>query len=151
MSSSRVEQRVRGIMSPFVADANDVLYEMTRYNGAQMWTVETWAEYQPRLNRWMKIFEETGQRHGLHADKGCLLGTEAPGIADLATYALWGTMIAKLPPLEQRLLEQAPGIAGLCQRMGALPAQQDLRQRSDEAYGEEWCSGHIEASLRAVL
>ncbi len=134
-----------------VADANDVLYEMTLHNGAQMWTQDSWNEYLPRLRRWMAIFEETGKRHDLAPDHGFLLGTDEPGIADLTTYALWGTMTAKLPALRPLLDAAAPCIAGLCDRISDLPEQQELRARSDETYGDEWCSGQIEASLRAVL
>jgi glutathione S-transferase len=134
-----------------VADANDVLYEMTRYNGAQMWTEETWSAYQPRLGRWMEIFEETGRRHGLTAEAGYLLGTETPGIADLTAHILWGTMTARLPTLRPMLDETAPAVAGLSDRIASLPEQVELTRRSDAEYGDEWCSGQIEASLRAVL
>lgn len=134
-----------------VADANDVLYEITRYNGAQMWTPESWAEFLPRLERWMAIFEEVGRRHGLTAEAGYLLGGTAPGVADLTAHILWGTMTAKLPALRPLLQARAPAIAGLSDRIAALPEQAALRARSDAAYGEEWCSGQIEASLRAVV
>lgn len=134
-----------------VADANDVLYEMTLHNGAQVWSREKWTDYQPRLNRWMQIFEETGRRHGLLLDQGFMLGTEEASIADFTAYVLWDTMTRKLPALRPILVEQAPAVAGLCERIGALSAQAELRSRCDEAYGDEWCSGQIEASLRAVL
>jgi glutathione S-transferase len=134
-----------------VADANDVLYEMTLHNGAQMWTQENWKAYRPRLVRWMEIFEETGRRHGLTVGAGHHLGTAKPGVADLTTYVLWGVMTAKLPPLRPLLEETAPAIASLSDRIAALPEQADLRTKSDEQYGDEWCSGQIEASLRAVL
>ncbi|MDP2734508.1 MAG: glutathione S-transferase [Hoeflea sp.] len=134
-----------------VADANDVLYEMTRYNGAQVWTEGTWKEFQPRLARWMEIFEETGRRHGLTARAGFMLGTEAPGLADIVTAILWGTMTAKFAPLRPMLERRAPAIAGLSDRIAALPAQVELRNRSDAMYGDDWCGGQIEASLRAVL
>ena len=134
-----------------VADANDVLNEMTLHNGAQMWTQEAWNAYLPRLGRWMEIFEATGHRHGLTAEKGNLLGTEAPGVADLATHILWGTMTAKLPSLRATLDTTAPTIAGLSDRIAGLAEQVQLRRRSDAEYGDEWCSGQIEASLRAVL
>jgi glutathione S-transferase len=133
------------------ADANDVLYEMTLHNGAQMWTQESWNSYRPRLGRWMEIFEETGRRHGLTEQAGCLLGTETPGLADLTTHILWGTMTAKLPSLRPMLDAMAPAIAGLCDRIAGLPEQDDLRARSDAEYGDDWCGGQIEASLRAVL
>jgi len=134
-----------------VADANDVLYEITLHNGAQMWTAAEWAEFEPRLARWMRLFEALGRRHGRTAGAGTLLGTAEPGLADLTVYSLWGVMTAKLPALRPLLEATAPAIAGLSDRIARRPEQQALRARSDAAYGEEWCSGHIEASLRAVL
>ena len=134
-----------------VADANDVLYEMTRHNGAQMWTRESWNAYRPRLGRWMEIFEETGRRHSLTARAGYVLGGKTPGVADLTTHILWGTMTAKFPSLRPMLDATAPAIAGLSDRIAGLPEQRDLRVRSDEDYGDEWCGGQIEASLRNVL
>jgi len=134
-----------------VADANDVLGNMTRDNGAQMWTPDEWIAFQPRLRRWMRIFEETGRRHGLKAETGTMLGTEAPGIADLTTAVLWGTMTDKLPALRPTLEETAPLVAALCDRVAGLPEQVELRARSDADYGEEWCSGQIEESIRAML
>lgn len=139
------------LTAKIIADANDVLYEMTLHNGAQMWTQERWDAYRPRLGRWMKIFEEDGRRHGLTIEAGHVLGTEAPSLADLAVHALWGVMTAKLPTLRPMLETNAPAIAALSDRVARLPEQEALRLRSDEAYGEEWCSGQIEASLRAVL
>lgn len=134
-----------------IADANDVLYEMTLHNGAQMWTQKRWAAYRPRLCRWMAIFEETGRRYGLTKTHGHMLGTDAPGVADLVAHSLWGVMTAKLPALRPMLDQNAPAIAALSDRIGRLPAQKKLRARSDAEYGDEWCSGQIEASLRAVL
>ena len=134
-----------------IADANDVLCEMTLHNGAQMWTQESWNAYRPRLGRWMKIFKETGRRNGLTAQTGYLLGTEMPGIADLTIHTLWGTMTAKLPSLRPMLDTTAPAIAGLSDRIAGLLEQKDLRMRSDDEYGDVWCGGQIETSLRAVL
>ncbi len=134
-----------------IADANDVLCEMTLNNGAQMWTQESWNAYRRRLGRWMEIFEEIGRRHGLRADAGYFLGTEGPGLVDLAVHILWGTMTAKLVSLRPMLDATAPAIAGLSDRVGALPEQINLRARSDAEYGSDWCGGQIEASLRAVL
>lgn len=139
------------LTAKIIADTNDVLYEMTLHNGAQMWTRERWQDYRPRLARWMAIFEEHGRRHGLTAREGHLLGTAEPSLADLVAHTLWGVMTAKLPALRPLLEETAPALAALSDRVGALPAQAALAERSDAAYGEEWCSGEIEASLRAVL
>ena len=134
-----------------IADANDVLYEMTRYNGAQMWDRASWDAYRPRLTRWMEMFEVLGRRHGLAPNAGFMLGTTEPSVADLVTHILWGTMTAKLPALRPLLDATAPAIAGLSDRIGALPEQAALREKTDADYGDDWCSGQIEASLRAVL
>jgi glutathione S-transferase len=139
------------LTAKIVADANDVLYEMTVHNGAQMWTQEGWSAYRPRLGRWMEIFEETGRRHGLTAQAGYFFGTETPGLADLTAHVLWGTMTAKLQSLRPLLDATAPSIAGLSDHIARLPEQTDLRARSDAEYGNDWCGGQIEASLRAVL
>ncbi|SOE16723.1 glutathione S-transferase [Hoeflea halophila] len=141
----------RAMCLKLICDANDVLYEMTRYNGAQMWTAAAWSEFEPRLHRWMAVFEETALRHGVTADAGFMLGGDAPGMADLVTSTLWGTMTAKLPALRPVLERQAPVITGLSDRIAALPCQSGLRVWSDEAFGDAWCGGQIEASLRQVL
>jgi glutathione S-transferase len=133
-----------------IADANDVLYEMTLHNGAQMWTQSSWDAFRPRLERWMAIFEALGAQHGLSAEKGYILGTELPGIADLVTYSLWGIMTAQLPSLRPILDRSAPSIAGLSDRIGNLAGQEELWRRSKQEYGDAWCGGQIEASLRAV-
>lgn len=142
---------LQALTNKIVADSNDVLYEMTRHNGAQMWTQETWNDFRPRLSRWMEIFETTGRRHGLAEGAGHLLGTEEPSLADLVTATLWGTMTAKLPALRPMLGAMAPSVAGLTDRIAALPEQVDLTARSDAEYGDLWCGGQIEASLRAVV
>ncbi|WP_375691921.1 glutathione S-transferase family protein [Pseudooceanicola sp. LIPI14-2-Ac024] len=134
-----------------VADANDVLYEMTLYNGAQMWTAAAWADYRPRLARWMTLFEETGRRHGLSAEGGTLLGTGAPGIADLTAATLWGVMTDRFPALRPMLDATTPALAALCDRVRARPDQADLQRWSDARFGDAWCGGQIEASLRTVL
>lgn len=134
-----------------VADANDLLYEMTRHNGAQMWTQESWESFQPRLRRWMQVFEVTGVRHGLRETSGTFLGTPQLGIADLVTATLWGTMTRLLPSLRPLLDDNAPAVAGLSDRVGRRPEQAELRVKSDAAFGKQWCGGQIEASLRSVL
>ena len=139
------------LTNKLIADANDVLCEMTLSNGAQMWTQKRWESYRPRLGRWMAIFEAQGRRHGLTVEGGYVLGTDAPGVADLVVHILWGVMTAKLPALRPQLETTAPAIAALADRIARLPEQEQLRTQSDEAYGDDWCSGLIEASLRAVL
>ena len=139
------------LTAKLIADANDVLAEMTLHNGAQMWTKKSWNAYRPRLARWMTIFEEHGRRHGLTTHAGHVLGTAAPSLADFVVHILWGTMTAKLPALRPMLETTAPAIAALSDRISQLSEQAALRARSDAQYGNEWCSGQIEASLRSVI
>lgn len=134
-----------------VCDANDVLDEVTRNGGKQMWTPGEWETFaDDRLPRWMAIFEETGTRFGLEKT-GHLLGTQAPSLADLVTGALWFTMTDKLPQIGDLLQETAPGISGLSYRMAHMPAIADLRARTDADYGDLYCGGQIEQSLRGAL
>ena len=142
---------LRAMCHKVIGDTNDVLSEMTRHNGDQIWTQDAWNDFHPRLARWMAIFEDIGRRHGLTAGSGFLFATKSPCLADLVTATLWGTMTAKLPLLRPMLDAHAPNIAGLCDRFGAIPAQAALRRQSDAAYGDIWCGGQIEASLRAVI
>ena len=118
------------LTAKLIADASDVLNEMTLHHGAQMWTPEKWDAFRPRLGRWMAIFEEHGRRHGLTVDGGHVLGTDSPGVADLVVHILWGVMTAKLPALRPLLETTAPAIAALSNRIGKLPDQAALRERS---------------------
>ena len=51
-------------------DCMDVLCGITRDNGNQMWDADAWTSFtETRLPRWLHIFEETGTRNGLTADR----------------------------------------------------------------------------------
>ena len=65
---------------------------LTQDGGKQMWTEKRWKDFQPRLKKWMTLFEELGTRHGLTPDAGFMLGGKAPGIADVVTATLWSVM-----------------------------------------------------------
>lgn len=134
-----------------VNDANDVIDEMTLYGGREMWTQKSWQEFVPRLKKWMSIWEETGRRHGLSAHSGFLLGGKVPGIADIVTATLWSTMADRFSKIEMILEETAPMTSALARRIASLPQLADLAARAQEEYGEVYCGGEIEASLRRVL
>lgn len=141
----------RAMTIKIVCDANDVLDEMTLDGGRQMWTRERWRGFVPRLKKWMRIFEETGRRHGLTAPNGFLLGGEAPGIADIVTATLWSTMTDHFPAIAEIFEETAPLTAGLTRRVAGLPVLKKLAATTRKNYGDVWCGGQIEASLRKVL
>lgn len=141
----------RALSIKVVNDANDVIDELTLDGGRQMWTAKRWAEFEPRLRKWMSLWEETGRRHGLKTNSGSLLGGDQPGLADIVTATLWTTIGDRFPSLEALLRDEAPLTAALSRRVAALPPLAAQAARSREAYGDTWSGGRIEASLRKVL
>jgi glutathione S-transferase len=141
----------RALAMKIVNDANDVIDEITLDGGREMWTPKRWADFVPRLQKWMSFWEETGRRHGLKADAGFLLGGEAPGVADIVTATLWSTMAERFRRLEAMLEEAAPLTAALTRRIAALPPLAELSAQARRDYGDAYCGGQIEASLREVL
>lgn len=142
---------LRAITMKIVNDANDVIDELTLDGGREMWTEKRWQDFVPRLKKWMALWEETGERHGLTADSGYLLGGEQPGIADVVTATLWSTMADRFPIIGTILGESAPKTAALTRRIAALPPLAKLAAKAREDYGDAYCGGRIEASLRKVL
>ncbi len=133
-----------------VNDANDVIDELSQDGGKQMWTPQRWKAYQTRLKRWMAIWEETGRRHGLTAEAGHLLGGKA-GVADIVTATLWATAAQHFPVIGELLAEHAPAVAGLTRRLMAEPALANLAAVSDEQFGDTYCGGEIEKSMKRVI
>lgn len=142
---------LRALTMKIVNDANDVIDEITLDGGRQMWTEKRWDDFVPRLRKWMSIWEETGRRHGLKGRSGFLLGGETPGIGDIVTSTLWSTMADRFPKIQAILEDAAPMTAALTRRVGHLPSMASLAARAREEYGEAYCGGQIEASLRKVL
>ncbi len=142
---------LRAMTMKTVNDANDVIDEITLDGGRQMWTDKRWQDFVPRLKRWMSFWEETGSRHGLKADTGFLLGGEVPGIADVVTATLWSTMTDRFRTLEAMLEDAAPMTAALSRRISDLPRLAKLAAKAKQDYGDAYCGGQIEASLRKVL
>ncbi len=142
---------LRAMTMKTVNDANDVIDEITLDGGRQMWTDKRWQDFVPRLKRWMSFWEETGSRHGLKADTGFLLGGEVPGITDVVTATLWSTMTDRFRTLEAMLEDAAPMTAALSRRISDLPRLAKLAAKAKQDYGDAYCGGQIEASLRKVL
>ena len=141
----------RALTMKIVNDANDVIDEITLDGGRQMWTKAKWRKFIPRLKRWMSFWEETGRRHGLQPASGFLLGGSAPGVADVVTATLWSTMAERFPAIGAMLAETAPMTAALTRRVASLPPLAKLAAKAKRDYGDAYCGGQIEASLRRVL
>ena len=69
----------------------------------------------------------------------------------VGVFALFGNMLRCLPALETDLLEHAPGIHALCRRIGAQPSLSDFVMEQEREYGQLYCGGQIEQSIRAML
>jgi glutathione S-transferase len=141
----------RAMTLKVVNDANDVLDDITLDGGREMWTEKKWRGFVPRLKKWMSFWEETGRRHGLKAESGFLLGGEQPGIADVVTATLWSTMTDRFAGIATILDETAPVTAALSRRVAQLPALKKLAAKARRDYGDVYCGGQIELSLRKVL
>ena len=142
---------LRALTLKIVNDANDVIDEITQNGGREMWTRKSWNEFVPRLKKWMSFWEETGRRHGLKTDSGFILGGKAPGVADVITATLWSTMAERFPKIEALLEDAAPMTAALTRRVAALPPLKKVAAKARKDYGDAYCGGQIEASLRKVL
>lgn len=142
---------LRALTIKVVNDANDVIDEITLDGGREMWTQARWRDFTPRLKKWMSIWEETGRRHGLKVGSGFLLGGETPGVADIVTATLWTTMTDRFGKIAAILEDAAPMTADLSRRVANLPPLVKLAAQARDDYGDAYCGGQIEASLRKVL
>lgn len=141
----------RALALKTILDCNDVLMEITHCYGMEMWNRKDWKQFRSkRLAHWMRIFEKTGLESGLKGDKGFLLGSKI-SVADIATAALFGTMVHCFPQLVKDLNKNAPLIAKLCQRIEARPRIRAFLERQRREYGKAYCGGQIEASLRQMM
>ncbi|MEN5145603.1 glutathione S-transferase [Brevundimonas diminuta] len=142
---------LRALTMKVVNDANYVIDEITLDGGRQMWTEARWSGFAPRLEKWMALWEDLGRRHGLTAHSGFLLGGERPGVADIVTATLWSALTERFRPIEVMLEETAPMTGGLAWRLSRTPALARLAEWSRREYGDAYCGGDIEQSLRRVL
>ncbi|MHA7925231.1 MAG: glutathione S-transferase [Marinobacter sp.] len=134
-----------------ILDCDDVLMEITNHNGMMMWDQESWNDFRAhRLANWMTLFERTGQSHSLKTDAGYLLGPRLT-VADIATVALFGTLVHSFPELAKDLEHNAPRVANLCQRVEGRPAIAAFLDDQRRELGNGYCGGQIEQSLRDVI
>ena len=125
-------------------DCNDVLMEICRYNGSTMWGREEWNQFRSRrFPRWLHIFEESLKRD--------FIGRDPVSFADIGVFALFGNMTRCLPELEANVLKHAPGIHALCRKIGSKPPLAKFVADQQQKYGQLYCGGQIEASIRKML
>ena len=133
-----------------VCDGADVLVEITRGHGAQMWDPVAWRAFLPRLATWMQLHERLAADCGVKPGQGYMFGAERPMLADLAMAALWFNMVERLPSLQQMLRDNAPTVDGLVTRVASEPRITELRAQWADC---DWryCGGQIEDSLLEML
>ena len=125
-------------------DCNDLLMEICRYNGSMMWQREDWLLFRSeRLPRWISVFEESLARG--------TIGREHPSFADIGTFALFGNMLRCLPQLEADLRRHGPQVYEHCQRIGAKTSLAQYVAEDEARYGQLYCGGQIEESIREML
>jgi len=130
-----------------VCDASDIMLEITRGHGAQMWDRPAWELFTAeRLPLWMSLHEAMAKANGVTAGAGFLFGAPEPGVADLTLAALWGTMADRFAPLGALLDVHAPLVADLVARIAERPAVAAVRA-DWEGRAKRYCGGQIEASL----
>ena len=129
-----------------VCDAVDVLYEITRFHGDQMWDRPAWEAFlADRLPLWMAMHEVLLRRMGVSAETGFFAGSERVTVADITFSALWGVMADRLR-LGEMLRREAPTLAGLVARVEARPGiARVIADWADRT--PRYCGGQIEASL----
>jgi glutathione S-transferase len=67
------------------------------------------------------------------------------------TATLWSNMADRFHEIERILQQAAPLTASLTRRVAALPPLANLAAKARKDYGDAYCGGRIEASLRKVL
>ena len=143
---------LRALTMKIVNDANDVIDEITLDGGREMWTKKRWQDFVPRLKKWMSLWEEIGQPPRAEGRLAAFCSAaRRPGIADVVTATLWSTMTERFRTIEKLLEEAAPMTAALSKRIAALPPLAKLAAKAQQEFGDAYCGGQIEASLRKVL
>lgn len=134
----------RAMTMKVVMDCNDLLMEICCANGSSMWERKAWEVFRSqRLPRWLGIFERS------FADG--MIGGENIGIADLVTCALLGNTARCLPELAADFKQGAPAVYAHCQSLMTKPSLKDHIQSQSDAYGDLYCGGQIEQSIRKML
>ncbi len=137
----------RALTLKTVNDANDLIDEITLEGGREMWTPKKWQDFEPRLKRWMAIFESLAPKQDEYR-----FGRQEAGIADIVAATLWSTLRDKFPAIGKMLDAEAPRTAELARRLWETPALSKLAEASDTRYGKDaYCGGQIGASLDQVV
>ncbi len=127
-------------------DMNDILCEVTRNNGQMMWEVAAWKEFlRHRLPRWAEISVVNAERYGKMAHSG------QPNAVDLMQWAIWGSLQRAFPSLQPWFKKYAAGVLDLLDERERVPPVQRFFEQEQAEFGQHYCGGMIEKSLRQML
>ena len=130
----------RAKLGKIMGDAMDVLSDITRANGSQMWDQESWKSFVTmRLPKWLRIFESSVD--------------DVPELnaSDIVCHALFSTMERCLPEISSTLRLHAPKVLGLCDHVGENAGLKTLVASQKERWGGLYCGGNIEESIRKMV
>ena len=132
-----------------INDALDILLEITRMHGAQMWDEESWTTFiSERLPNWLFIHERwlTEQT----ANSPYAHGRTQIGLSDLVLTALWQTMADKLPNMGETIKKHAPTVMAHTDAIAETAKIKAVR-KDWESSSILYCAGQIEASILEML
>jgi len=134
-----------------IADASDILFEITRYHGVMMWDRDAWNGFRnTRLPLWLALHERFVVENGVRKGAGFLFGATSIGVGDLTLAALWHIMADRLPGMRAVITGHAPTLMDLADRVAATPAIAAM----EAAWADDpirYCAGQIEKSLFEML
>ena len=133
-----------------ILDCNDILYEITRYHGMEMWTSQKWKEFRTyRLSKWLNQFETIGYER-LDKTSGFFFDGKI-SVADLSVTALLGALKWSFPALTTDMKASCPNVLSLVERVEKREGIKQFLKKQRKELGKEYCSGQIEDSIRSML
>ena len=131
-----------------LGDLTDILADITRNNGHQLWDVEAWRVFlDTRLPRWAEI----SQRHLTELGTAKATDGRRPNAVDLSIWATWGNFYEHFPALNAWFEEFAPELVEHHRLLPSCPHLHHWWTETRARYGDIYCGGQIEASLREMM
>ncbi len=122
-----------------LADCHDVLTEITNFYGTKMWTPESWKDFKnDRFKKWLNLFDQ--------------YALDSPSLVErLSLAALIGPILRSFPDLSSFIRDNGPRTFELTHKVESDKQISDLLKKQHKAWGNIYCGGEIEESLRNVI
>lgn len=136
-----------------LSDCNDILAELTRNNGHQMWDEEAWTTFVGnRLVRWLSIIDGVAAgraKHKSSADGDWCFGAKI-SYADFAIAHIF-SMIGLSLGMKAYLEKNAPAAWALTEKVRAREGVAKLYEEQAKSYGTNTCGGQIQKSIVSMV